>query len=79
MSIENNIDYEEIKSLRVRYSTIVNYFYIIYRVLTASIFAVIVLRKLPVEDYGLYNVILALIALFQPIPQIWNMWVSRFY
>jgi len=40
---------------------------------------VIVLRKLPVEDYGLFNVILALIALFQPIPQMWNMWVSRFY
>ncbi len=79
MSINNSSDYEEIKSLRVRYSTIINYLYIIYRVLTASLFAVIVLRKLTVEDYGLFNVILALIALFQPIPQIWNMWVSRFY
>jgi len=79
MSLNNNSDYEEIRSLRVRYSTIINYLYIIYRVLTASLFAVIVLRKLSVEDYGLFNVILALIALFQPIPQIWNMWVSRFY
>ncbi len=79
MSMNNSSDFEEIKSLRVRYSTIINYLYIIYRVLTASFFAVIVLRKLPVEDYGLFNVILALIALFQPIPQIWNMWVSRFY
>ncbi len=74
-----NRDLDEIKNLRVRYSVIANYGSMIYRFITALAFSTIVIRRLSIEEYGIFTTVLALIYLFQPIPILWNSWVYRFY
>ncbi len=75
--MESNND--EIRSLRLRFSTLSGYGVLAYRIIASLLFTIIVLRKLSVEDYGLFMVIMALTQLFVPITSIWNLWVYRFY
>lgn len=82
MSLNNNnvmTDYDEIRSIRVRYSSIVNYSYMIYRAITSLLFSIIVIRKLPPSEYGLFSFIIALIGFFVPLNSLWNYWSFRFY
>jgi len=48
---------EEITSIRVRYSTIVNYLSQIYRLIIAVGFTIVVTRRLTREEYGLFTTI----------------------
>jgi|GEM_PF-1364557 len=72
-------NFEEIKSLRLRFSTLSGYVVLAYRTITSIIFTVIVLRKLPVEDYGLFMVIMAFVQLFSPVTGLWIFWIYRYY
>jgi len=70
---------EELKNLRPRFSTIVNYFSKIYRLLIAVGFAVVVARKLSVYEYGLFTTILGLTGVFTNFYGLWSFWIPRFY
>lgn len=69
---------EELRGVRVRYSTIVNYVSHIYRLGVAVLFAIITTRKLSVEEYGLFTTLIALATLFTSIYDIWNFWIIRY-
>lgn len=75
----NGTEYEEIRGVRVRYSTIVNYISHIYRLGIAVLFAVIITRRLSVTEYGLFTTIIALATMFTSIYDIWNFWIIRYY
>lgn len=81
MSLDNGeiIDYEEIRSLRVRYSSIINYSYIIYHAIASLMFSIIVIRRLLPEEYGLFSYTIAFIGFFVPFNSLWNFWSFRFY
>ncbi|ABN70044.1 hypothetical protein Smar_0945 [Staphylothermus marinus F1] len=82
MSLNNNnvmTDYDEIRSIRVRYSSLVNYSYVIYRAFTSLLFSIIVIRRLPPTEYGLFTFIIAFIGFFIPVNSLWNFWAFRFY
>jgi len=70
---------DEIRNIRVRYSTILNYLSILYGALMGLIFTTIVLRRISVDEYGLFNVLIAYIYLLQPVSTIWFFWMYRFY
>jgi len=70
---------EEIKGIRVRYSAVVNYVSMLFRFISAFLFSLIVIRKLSVDEYGLFTISIAVIYLITPISQIWNFWVYRYY
>lgn len=75
----NSYEQEELLSVRVRYSTIINYISHIYRLGIAVLFAVIVTRRLSIYDYGLFTTIIALATIFTSIYDIWNFWIIRYY
>ncbi len=70
---------EELASIRVRYSTIVNYLSQVYRLLLTILFTLIVARKLSVEDYGLWITIIGVANVLTMAHWIWGMWSLRFY
>jgi len=74
---EREID--EIRHIRVRYSTITGYLSIVYRTLTGLLFTIIVLRRLTIDEYGLFMLIMAYITLMRPVINIWFFWMYRFY
>ncbi len=75
--MEENID--EIKAIKLRFSTLTGYIVLAYRIVTSLLFTVIVLRKLPVEEYGLFMVIMAFAQLFMPVSNLWTFWIYRYY
>lgn len=70
---------EELASIRVRYSTIVNYISQVYRLMLTMLFTLVVARKLPVEDYGLWTTIIGVVNVLSMVHWIWGMWSLRFY
>jgi hypothetical protein len=78
-AVNDSVEVEEIKFLRVRYSSIVNYSYIVLRAITSLFFSLIVIRRLPPLEYGVFSYIIAFIGFFIPINSLWNYWSFRFY
>lgn len=70
---------EEIVSIRVRYSTIVNYLSHIYRLITAVGFTIILTRRLSREEYGLFTMINSINLIVLSIAILWLFWVTRYY
>ncbi len=64
--------------IRLRYSTVLNYVAVLYRLLTAVLFAVIVIRKLSVESFGLWVVAFSMSNVFALPSSLWNYWMFRF-
>ncbi len=65
-------------SVRLRYPAILNYLASLYRVLAAIAFAIIVIRKLGVYQFGIWTVAFSL-ANFLSLPvTMWGYWESRF-
>jgi len=64
--------------IRLRYSTIMNYVAALYRLLTAILFAVIVIRKLSIDSFGLWVVTFSLSNVFSTPSALWNYWMFRF-
>lgn len=65
--------------VRLRYSTIVNYASLVYRVAVALGFAVIVARRLSVAEFGLWGIILSLAAMLVAPTRLWVFWSQRFH
>lgn len=64
--------------IRLRYSTILNFLAMIYRMAVAIGFAIIVARKLSIGDYGLWGIILS-VSVFTALPvALWGTWAPRF-
>ena len=78
MGLENN-EYDDSRLVRVRYSTIINYIGQLYRLVIAIGFALVITRRLSVEEYGLFTTIIGLTGIITSIYGIWNFWVPRFY
>ena len=70
---------EEITSIRVRYSTIVNYLSQIYRLIIAVGFTIVVTRRLTREEYGLFTTINSINLIILSIAFLWQLWVTRYY
>ncbi len=66
-------------AIRLKYSIIINYTSYIYRLLTSIIFSTIVIRKLPISEYGVFSLVFAFYGLFTPVTQLWNFWMYRNY
>ncbi len=65
--------------LRVRYSTLINYASFLYRLVVSIGFSTIVIRRLSVEEYGLFTTLFAIYGLFTPFISFWMMWTYRNY
>ena len=73
-------NYEEvIPDVRLRYSTIVNYAFTIYRLFTSLAFVVIVARRFPIGEFALWGVLLSFLAMLSSLVTFWNFWARRFY
>ncbi|MCE4606134.1 MAG: hypothetical protein F7B59_02230 [Desulfurococcales archaeon] len=64
--------------IRLRYSTIMNYSAMIYRMLIAVGFAIIVARRLQVAEYGLWGIILSASLMLSTPITLWATWAPRF-
>lgn len=65
-------------TIRLRYSTILNYLSMVYRMGLAVGFAVIVARRLNIGEYGLWGVILSATLMLSTPVWLWSMWAPRF-
>ncbi len=65
-------------NIRLRYSTVMNYLSMVYRMLVAVGFAVIVARRLSIGEYGLWGVILSSSLMLSTPVYLWSMWAQRF-
>ncbi len=65
--------------LRIRYSAIVNYASFLYRLIVSVGFSTIVIRRLPIEEYGLFTTLFAIYGLFTPVTSLWMLWAYRTY
>ncbi len=70
---------EELASIRVRYSTIMNYVSEMYRLILAILFTLVIVRKLTVTEYGLWTTIMSVISILTGVHNIWCAWSLRFY
>ena len=81
MPNEDTITYteEELRGIRVRYSTIVNFLSRLYKLVVSIGFTLFITRKLSVQEYGLFTTIMALTSIFTAPTIFTNMWITRFY
>ena len=70
---------DESQEIRLRYSAIVNYAGILYRMLIAVGFVVIVARKLSITEFGLWGVLLSLSYMVSTPVGLWGSWAQRFH
>ncbi|RLG81208.1 MAG: hypothetical protein DRO40_10040 [Thermoprotei archaeon] len=75
----NDNGYEDVMFIRVRYSTIVNYFSQMVKLVTSLMFAIIVTKRLSVEEYGLWGTIFGVTGALSMVYTLWGWWVPRFY
>jgi len=77
----DNVKYtqEELASIRVRYSTIMNYISEMYRLLLAILFTLVIVRKLTVSEYGLWTTVMGVTSILTGIHGIWCTWSLRYY
>ena len=64
--------------IRLRYSTLVNYSASLYRLATSILFIVIVARKLPIQEFGIWGITFSLITFLSIPMNIWMFWATRF-
>jgi len=65
--------------IRLVYSTVINYFSLIYRLLTSILFSVIIARELSPKEFGLWGVILSLVTTLSTPIMIWVYWMQRYF
>ncbi len=63
--------------IRLRYSTIVNYVSMMYKVAASLAFTVVVARRLDVESFGVWGIIMSLAAVLLSPISLWGFWVQR--
>ena len=64
--------------IRLRYSVAVNYLAQLYRIAVAVGFTIIVARRLSVEEFGLWGVVLSTSAMLSSATALWRFWAPRF-
>jgi len=64
--------------IRLRFSSIVNYLAIIYRMVIAIGFTIIVARKLGINEFGLWGVLLSLTSMLTTPTTFWSFWIQRY-
>ncbi len=64
--------------IRLRYSILVNYLASIYRLVAAVAFAIIVIRKLGIYEFGIWTIAFSLANFFSLPSTTWLYWTSRF-
>jgi len=64
--------------IRLRYSAVVNYLAQLYRLAVAVGFAIIVARRLSVEAFGLWGIVLSISTMLSSASALWRFWTSRF-
>ncbi len=79
--VNGGIEYtqEELASIRVRYSTIMNYVSEMYRLVLAILFTLVIVRKLTVPEYGLWTTIMGVVSILTGVHSIWCTWSLRYY
>lgn len=65
--------------IRLRYSTVINYASMLYRMAVAVGFVVIVARRLSVEEFGLWGIIFSVSGMLASLVALWSFWAQRFY
>jgi len=68
-----------LSTIRLHYSTFVNFASMIYRMLTSVGFLVIIARRLSTEEFGLWGIIFSIVAMLLMPTSLWTMWLQRFY
>ena len=69
---------DRIVEIRLRFSSIVNYLAILYRLVIAIGFTVVVARRLSIVEFGLWGIILSLTAMFITPIALWSFWAQRY-
>ena len=69
---------EEELNIRLRYSSFVNYAGMIYRLIIAVGFVILIARKLSVAEFGLWGIILSSSIMLASISNLWNFWLQRY-
>ncbi len=64
--------------IRLRFSSVVNYLAIVYRMLVSVGFAVVIARKLRVEEFGLWGIIWSTSFMLSSLAGLWVFWAQRF-
>ena len=64
--------------IRLRYSTMMNYSSMIYRMLVAIGFTIIIARRLNIAEYGLWGIILSASLMLSAPIILWTTWAPRF-
>ncbi|MCD6278760.1 MAG: hypothetical protein J7J11_03665 [Desulfurococcales archaeon] len=65
--------------IRLRYAALINYASMIYRMLVAVGFVVVVARRLPVSEFGLWGIMLSASLMLSAPVSIWSYWSRRYY
>lgn len=60
------------EEIRLRYSTIVNYTFMMYRLFTSLAFVIIIARRFPVGEFALLGVLLSFLAMLSSFVTFWN-------
>ena len=66
------------RGIRLRFSSIVNYVAIMYRMVVAVGFTIIIARRLSIEEFGFWGIILSLVMVFSTPVAIWSFWAQRY-
>ena len=67
------------REVRLRYSSIINYAAMAYRMLVSVGFVIIVARRLSIGEFGLWGVILSLTAMLAVPVSLWGWWAQRMH
>ena len=67
-----------VERIRLRFSSIVNYLAIMYRMVVAIGFTVVIARRLSISEFGLWGVILSLATMLMTPIAFWSFWVQRY-
>ncbi len=68
-----------VTKIRLRYATLINYASVIYRMLVAIGFVIIVARRLSVSEFGLWGIMLSVSLTLSAPVSIWSFWSRRYY
>lgn len=75
MAVENH----ELPEVRLRLSTLLNYISMVYRFLTSIAFTLIVIRRLEIDEYGIFVLGLSLLTSVSTVYNLWIPWGIRRY
>ena len=72
-------NYTDVSRIRVRYSTIVNFLSHLFKLVTSTLFVIIITRRLDVGEYGVIATLTGITSSVSIIYSFWNWFTDRMY